>query len=93
VEHAKKNHLELTRPFVSGAKLMKLLADKGYTLSLYDEILKWHVDFSDAMEHVASSWKVLLKKLCSQCALKHSQSVAKKCHLPFSNVESADSLS
>jgi hypothetical protein len=84
MEHAKKNRLELTRPFVAGVKLMKLLADNGCALSLYDEIIKWHVDFSDVMEQV--SRKVLTKKLCSQCALKHSQPVAKKCHLPFAKV-------
>jgi hypothetical protein len=32
VEHAKKNHLELTWPFVAGVKFMKLLANKGCAL-------------------------------------------------------------
>ena len=60
VEHSKKNNLELTRPFVAGVKLMKLLADKGCPMCLYDEIMQWHVDFSDASERV--SRKVLRRK-------------------------------
>jgi hypothetical protein len=102
VKEAKVHNWELTRPITAAVKLMKMLADRGCSLSLYDEIMRWHMESLDGQENV--SHDVLMKKLHSRyvCTdvepgerkshvlekecLFPSGPVENKCSLPFANV-------
>jgi hypothetical protein len=79
VEEAKQHNLELTRPFVAAVKLIKMPADRGCSLSLYDEIMKQHVENLDGQESVSRD--VLMKKLCSRYIFTDAEPGEKKSHV------------
>ena len=85
VEHAKKNFMALPRSIAVGVYLMKMLGDRGCSLSLYDEIMKWHVEFIDANNLL--SREVLMKQLKTRYGTKDSEPFEKKCHLPFTEAD------
>lgn len=80
---ARHNYLNLPADFEAGVKLMRLLADRGCPLGMYNLIYAWHMEYREPREMVSKDrlLKVVKDRLSYK---KDTEPFYKKCYLPHS---------
>ena len=84
-KYARHNYLNLPADFEAGVKLMRLLADRGCPLGLYNLIYMyaWHMEYRKPMEMVSRKRLMKVVKDRLSCR-KDTEPMHKKCYLPHS---------
>ena len=83
---ARHNYLNPSADFEAGVKLMRLLADHGCPLGMYNLICAWHMEHREPREIV--SWDRLMKVVKDRLSYKKdTEPFYKKCYLPHSKAD------
>ena len=84
VERSKQDHVELQPEFKAAIELMHLLNLAGASLTLYEKLFDWHIEYLGATKKVEE--KTLLNRLRKCYNMEATMPYEVKCELPVSGV-------
>ena len=84
VERSKQDHVELQPEFKAAIELMHLLNLAGASLTLYEKLFDWHIEYLGATKKVEE--KTLLNRLRKRYNMEATMPYEVKCELPVSGV-------
>ena len=84
VERSKQDHVELQPEFKAAIELMHLLNLAGASLTLYEKLFDWHIEYLGATKKVEE--KTLLNRLRKRYNMEATMPYEVKCELPVLGV-------